>query len=765
MNVKHTQDNGLESQIEAAHARLEALLQHVGGIPESARQVFEEALENLSVSLEELEVTTEELHQQNDELIATRQDLEAERRRYQEFFELAPGGYLVTDPAGIIQEANQRAAALLNVSEQALIGKPLVLFVAEVDRRAFYNCLEAVEHTPEWELHLQPRERPRFSAQLMVTVIRDLAGQPQGLRWLFQDITERRQAQAEIQQRNRELAALNTIANTINVTPDLTTCLTSALEQIIALLRVDGAECHLRDGHGEPELTAQYGLDAEFAAVSKSFHLPPGTMVPGLSITGQTIVYLPDVQTDERFLRREAARAAGYHSVLCVPLLGGQTSLGAVTLYSSAPREFTTYERTLLLTIGEQLGVAIERARLHQAEQQARQIAETLRLAGLALSQSLDLGVVLETLLDYLARLVPYDSAQVFLVEEDTHLRVRATSTGEHWPEAEVLNQPAFAVSAYANFHAVFKTRQSLLIPDTQTSAWELPLNLEATRSWLGVPLIVSGAVIGLYALDKAQPGFFTQKHIQLAEALASPAAAAVQNAELFEQVRTGRERLGRELHDSLNQSLYSLSLLSEAGRRLIKTGNLPQVDECLSQLGKTAQQALKETRLLVHAWLPSPLKEEGLVGSLQRRLDMVERRAGLEANLIVEGELTLPPAMEETLYLLILEALNNALKHAGADKVTVWLRVWNARLELEIMDNGRGFDPRQSSRRGGVGLASMRERAARLGGLFSLHSTPEQGTQIKVICPLPERANESGRPDQTRPDQTRPDQTRKVLY
>jgi|GEM_PF-4963312 len=757
MKVTPLSDHSLEAQIEAAYQRLEALIQRTEVIPEATQELFGEALENLSISLEELEVTAEELREQNDELAAMREEVEGERRRYQEFFELAPSGYVVTDPAGIIQEANQRAATLLNVSNRALIGKPLVLFVAEMDRRAFYMCLETAMPVSDWELRLQPRERPAFSAQLAVAVIRDSPDSPQGLRWLFQDITERRQAQAEIQQRNRELAALNTIANTINVTADLTDCLQAALEQIVALLHVDGAECFLRDERGAPEFAGQFGLETGFAAASKNFHLPPETGIPGLCIAGQTIIYLLEVQTDERFLRRALAQAAGYHSALCIPLLGGHTSLGAVTLYTCTPREFTVHERTLLLTIGEQLGVAVERAQLYTAEQQARQFAETLRSASLALSQSLDLSTVLETLLEYLARLVPYDAAQVFLLEADTRLQLRATHSAEQAP----LEPLSFEVSAYSNLQAVFKTHRSLLIPDLPVSGWPAPFRRETARSWLGVPLLVGDRVIGLYALDKESPEFFTQEHVRLAEALAAQAAAIIQNAELFEQVRTGRERLGRELHDSLNQSLYSLSLLSEAGRRLIKLGNLPQVDECLSQLGKTAQQALKETRLLVHAWLPSPLKEEGLVSSLQRRLDMVERRAGLEANLIVEGELNLPPTMEETLYLLILEALNNALKYAAADKVTVWLHARNARLEVEVMDNGRGFEPRQAGRRGGVGLSSMRERAARLGGIFSLHSAPGAGTQIKVVCPVPEPEMVSDRPDQTRPDQTRPDQTR----
>jgi PAS domain S-box-containing protein len=132
------------------------------------------------------------------------------------------------------------------------------------------------------------------------------------------------------------------------------------------------------------------------------------------------------------------------------------------------------------------------------------------------------------------------------------------------------------------------------------------------------------------------------------------------------------RNRLARELHDSVAQSIYSLTLFSETARHLVNAGNEERLEHNLLRLGQTSQQALKEMRLLVHELRPLQLENEGLVGALQHRLDAVERRAGIEAQLLLEGTVKLPPNHEYELYRVAQESLNNSLKHAAATSVTV---------------------------------------------------------------------------------------------
>jgi PAS domain S-box-containing protein len=161
--------------------------------------------QELQQTLEELQVVEEELCQQNEELASAREALELERQRYQDLFEFAPDGYLVTDVHGVIQEANNAAATLLSVRPNYLIGKPLVLFVAEQDRHWFINQLRNFEDRQEGEVKLQPRDSKLFTASIKVTSICNSQGQRVSWRWLFSDISKRKQSEEALRQVSEEL--------------------------------------------------------------------------------------------------------------------------------------------------------------------------------------------------------------------------------------------------------------------------------------------------------------------------------------------------------------------------------------------------------------------------------------------------------------------------------------------------------------------------------------------------------------------------------
>jgi PAS domain S-box-containing protein len=197
------------------------------------------------------------------------------------------------------------------------------------------------------------------------------------------------------------------------------------------------------------------------------------------------------------------------------------------------------------------------------------------------------------------------------------------------------------------------------------------------------------------------------------------------------------RQRLARELHDSVTQSLYSLTLLAEASRRTAQSGDVSKVVDNIARLGETAQQALKEMRLLVYELRPLALEQAGLADALQNRLDAVEKRAGVQAQLRVELNVELPAEVENTLYRVAQEALNNSLKHAEANKVVVSLRSSRKQVEMEVVDNGRGFEVEAPRDQGGLGLVSIRERVEALGGTWSISSRPGGGTRVLVHVAL----------------------------
>jgi signal transduction histidine kinase len=190
---------------------------------------------------------------------------------------------------------------------------------------------------------------------------------------------------------------------------------------------------------------------------------------------------------------------------------------------------------------------------------------------------------------------------------------------------------------------------------------------------------------------------------------------------------------LARDLHDSVTQSLYSLTLFSEAARHLAKEQGYKNIEQQIKQIGVISLQALKEMRLLVYELQPPELERDGLVRALRRRMEAVEGRAGVEARVEVDEFVRLPGSVEQELFRIAQEALNNSLKHAAATSVVVYLRQDSGCIEMEIVDDGVGFEPGKLDS-GGMGLKNIRERTERLGGMVTVHSKPGEGTNIKVV-------------------------------
>ena len=193
------------------------------------------------------------------------------------------------------------------------------------------------------------------------------------------------------------------------------------------------------------------------------------------------------------------------------------------------------------------------------------------------------------------------------------------------------------------------------------------------------------------------------------------------------------RNRLARELHDSVTQSLYGVTLYADAAARLLDSGQVPPAVDNLRKLRHTARDALDEMRLLIFELRPPILEQEGLAAALEARLEAVEGRVGLKTQLRLEGESQLPPDVQERLYRIALEALNNVLKHARASSVTVSLIKEPQVTVLKITDDGVGFDLTVAQKSGGMGLQGMKERAEQIGGQLTVKSEPGLGTTVQV--------------------------------
>ncbi len=379
-----------------------------------------------------------------------------------------------------------------------------------------------------------------------------------------------------------------------------------------------------------------------------------------------------------------------------------------------------------------------------RVEERTRQLSTLLDVAQ-SVASTLALSELLDLVLQQLKMVVDYSGATIFALQDD---EFRVLDYQGPLPREQV-RSTRYPVKPGLPLWLTIHQRAPVILPDLWS---DVPLS-QAMRaaygaqlkeiygdihSWMAVPLMVKDRLVGVLALDYPEADYYTAQDAQLLLAFANHVAVAIENARLFEEARgiaalEERHRLARELHDSVTQMLYSLTLFAEAGRQQLSFGDRDRVEHHLHRIGETAQQALKEMRLMVYELRPPVLQEVGLVGALRQRLDAVEQRAGLDAQLVVGDFIDISAQAEEGLYRIAQEALNNALKHAEATSVTVHVCTEGQLTILEVSDNGKGCDLAAAEKTGGLGLISMRERAAKLGGTLTIASVLGQGTWVKV--------------------------------
>lgn len=296
-------------------------------------------------------------------------------------------------------------------------------------------------------------------------------------------------------------------------------------------------------------------------------------------------------------------------------------------------------------------------------------------------------------------------------------------------PESGLWRHPFTTQKPFAHTGFTEAEKQS---PFLEQTTWE---------TYAGLPMSGRGDIIGILNVWRETARPFSESDVALMAAAAEQMGTTIENARLRREndrlvVLDERNRLARDLHDAVTQSLYSLTLFAEANQRFAKMNEYEHVQQYSQRISDTAERSLKEMRLLLHNLRPSILQQTGLAGALQQRLDSVEKRAGIQARLLCGDQVQLPPHVEETLFHISEEALNNSLKHSQATAVTVTITQSGTEVKLEIKDNGRGFDETVLPDEGGLGLTSMRERVVLLGGSLNIQSQPE-ATTVTIIFDL----------------------------
>jgi len=260
------------------------------------------------------------------------------------------------------------------------------------------------------------------------------------------------------------------------------------------------------------------------------------------------------------------------------------------------------------------------------------------------------------------------------------------------------------------------------------------------------VPIVSHGEVIGAFYLTDKKGGrraAFTDADQQLIETFAAHAAVAIENAHLTERSREltvveERNRLARDLHDAVNQTLFSVTLTADAAALLVDSEPGRAKDQ-LHTVRQLARGAMEELRSLIFELRPADVASDGLVETMRKHVDVLRRV--YEVDIELELDDAWPPSplaerevvLEREIFRIVQEAIGNALKHSGAGRVSVRLSMPDHRVLVAVVDDGSGFDPTGPQAQRHLGLVSMRERAEAVGGDLRIESSPGAGTTVTL--------------------------------
>lgn len=531
---------------------------------------------------------------------------------------------------------------------------------------------------------------------------------------------------------------LNEIASVVSQSLDLEKILCTSLDMIMEAMGVDTGCIYTLDERTKIlSIAASRGFTEEFEAELN--HLQVGEKCSGQVVESGEPLVVNDLELDEQ-LSQSGLPPRGYQSVAVVPLHSKRKIVGTVTLISRDQKDFNSEEIQLLISVGKQIGVAVENASLFQSQQRQAEQFRVISEVGRQITSIMEIEELLTHVVQLIQKSFGYDHVAIAMVEDD--YAVYRVGAGRLWEDpAFDFNPSHLKIGSEGITGRVASSGELAYLPDVRQDPNYVEMKGSDTLSEVTVPVKVKGEVIGVLDVQSDQLNAFDETDLIVLQSLADQAAVAIENARLYKQAQQlavveERNRLARELHDSVTQALYGITLHAEAAFRQLKARKTSLVNEQLTELRKTAQDALREMRLLIFELRPSVVEMQGLVQALQARLEAVEERAGMGVVFNTQGKLDLSDQLQDGLYRIAQEALNNALKHAKAQNITLNLNERGGRVVMEILDDGVGFKPDDEVEGGGLGLDGIIERAELLGAELLLDSWPGKGTTIRVEVP-----------------------------
>lgn len=575
------------------------------------------------------------------------------------------------------------------------------------------RCLAAIEehlNSPSSAYRLEHRLRHKDGSWRWILTraasLRDASGRAYRIAGWHTDITDRKARESQLKEREQQYHDIFVSTSDGLILNDLTTG---------RVVEANPAACAM---HGYTH--------KEFIGLH-----PTAFIVPEYH---EAFEHYMDVAREGRSFRTHAIDIRRDGSLLHVEIHG------ATIEYSGR-----TYVLGVVRDISERVRYFRELER--RVEQRTQELTTLLDIS-LSVASTLELQPLLRTILDQLKTVVDYTGAAIIARQGDA-LALLDYRGPAHGDDIEVLERSPEFQEVLRNFLSEQEVRVVADVRGDEPGAAAfrraaglyLETEFAFVRSWMGLPLIVKEQVIGMLNIVHAEPGYFTERHVALATAVAEQAAVALENSRLYEQGKDlaaleERQRLARELHDSVSQALYGITLGARTARALLDR-DPARAAEPLDYALSLAEAALAEMRALIFELRPESLANEGLIVALEKLATAARARHHIDVHMTLIAEPPISLEAKQALYRIAQEALQNVVRHAHATEVSVSVyRKDSDELVMDIRDNGIGFDPSESFP-GHLGLNSMRERVMRLGGIFTLESVPDQGTHLAASIPL----------------------------
>ncbi len=589
-----------------------------------------------------------------------------------------------------------------------------------------------------------------------------------------------------IDTRANEFAAIYKIAEKIHASRSIDEVIRISTKELKSILKLDIVYLFLRDGQ-EYTLAGYLPHSKKFYEVGKDWI---EQSLCGIGDATNSTVCFDDILSEKQCLI-DFSKKARIRSIISLPIQAPDGNLGFISMASRSVREFSK-EQFFLEAMVSQVTIALSNGKLYQrtrqklvegnrargrlskyqyqledmvrertkelqnqyqeiekevaerkkaelAEREQRTLAQALEETAAILNSTLDLEEVLDAILVTLENVIPHDSANIMLIASDENVAFVARYKGNpKVKNSDTSPTSHFIISETPTLRTMHETKRPFVIQDVKDdSSWIDQIGSDWIRSYMAAPITFGENVLGFLNIVSNTPKFYTQSIAERLQAFANHASIAIRNARLFEQahdlaVLEERQRIARNMHDAVSQTLFTANVVAEA---------LPaQWDrdphkgmEGLETIRRLVRGALAEMRTVLVELRPDAITKSDL-GELITQLAYGARSySEIGITLNIQGEHRLPPNIQFVIFRIAQEIFNNIIKHSRASHVTVNFLNEGHKLYLAIFDNGCGFVLNEvESKR--LGIPIIKERADSIGASLNISSSLGEGTSIQLL-------------------------------